>query len=225
MKFSERVWKREAPIFQATLEHPFNVELGEGTLSRERFLFYMKQDACYLVEFSRALALIASRAGDPSLTERFLRFSSGALLAERELHARFLPQEALRAAIEPSPACLAYTRYLLATAAHASVEEAVAAVLPCFWVYSAVGAHLARSSAGDNPYAPWIDAYSAPDFAEGTQEAISLCDALAERASPPLLSLMEKAFSHCMLYEWCFWEDAYQMRLFAYHSLAAEQCL
>lgn len=62
MRFSHALWQQVAPIYQTIIDHPFNRELAEGVLDRGRFLFYLEQDAYYLVRFSRALALIAGRA-------------------------------------------------------------------------------------------------------------------------------------------------------------------
>lgn len=89
MRFSESLWQKTVPIYEQILLHPFNVELAEGSLSKERFLFYMEQDAYYLVFFSKALALIASRFNRSKAIETFLHFSLYALVAERELHASF----------------------------------------------------------------------------------------------------------------------------------------
>ena len=55
MSFSREAWERIAPLYGAILELPFNRELAAGTLSRERFTFYMLQDAHYLTWFGRAL--------------------------------------------------------------------------------------------------------------------------------------------------------------------------
>ena len=50
---------------RAIHEHPFNAELEAGTLDRDRFAFYIVQDARYLVAFSKALATASARATDP----------------------------------------------------------------------------------------------------------------------------------------------------------------
>ena len=65
MSFSKKAWSAIESIYQAILEHPFNQELTAGTLAKERFYFYIKQDALYLVGFARALALAASKALTP----------------------------------------------------------------------------------------------------------------------------------------------------------------
>lgn len=43
------------------------------------------------------------------------------------------------AATEPTPVCDHYVSYLLRIAAIADLPEAIAALLPCFWVYLRVG--------------------------------------------------------------------------------------
>ena len=40
---------------------PFNTELAAGTLSRERFQGYIVQDALYLAQYSRILAIAGAR--------------------------------------------------------------------------------------------------------------------------------------------------------------------
>lgn len=214
MKFSECLWQAAFPIYQQILQHPFNVKLAEGTLDEKRFVFYMEQDSYYLISFSRTLALIAGRSATSKTIHQFLSFSLGALVAERELHASFLPLNFSCDKTEPSPSCMAYTRYLIAMAAAAPLEEAIAAVLPCFWIYREVGRHIAAHCMHCNPYMRWIETYSSQEFSDGTDQAISLLDELAGQASTGALERMMKAFEYSSLFEWHFWNDAYKMIIF-----------
>ena len=60
------------------------------------------------------------------------------------MRASFLTSNDDRNKIDPTSCCLAYTQYLdRQVAATASLEEAVAAVLPCFWIYREVGLNIA----------------------------------------------------------------------------------
>jgi thiaminase (transcriptional activator TenA) len=214
MKFSECLWQETFPIYQQILQHPFNTELAEGTLDEKRFIFYMEQDSYYLISFSRALALIAGRATSSKTIQQFLSFSLGVLVGERELPASFLPSNNSCDRIEPSPSCLAYTQYFLATATTAPLEEAVTAVLPCFWIYREVGRHIAAHCKHANPYMRWIETYSSQEFSDGTDQAIFLLDELAGQASTGALERMKKAFEYSSLFEWHFWNDAYAMIVF-----------
>ena len=59
--FSEQAWQQTAPLRSAIHTLPFNTELAAGTLSRARFQGYIIQDALYLSEYARVLALAAAR--------------------------------------------------------------------------------------------------------------------------------------------------------------------
>lgn len=206
-KFTDRLWEKITPIYEQILHHPFIRELAEGTLCQEKFNFYMQQDAFYLVEFSKTLALIAGRSTSVEMVNHFLMFSTNALNAERSLHQRFL--EGVRDNGAISPACLAYTNYLIATASKASLEESMAAVLPCFWIYREIGQHIKNKSQNDNPYKLWIELYSSECFSKEVDLIISITNKNVNHAS---VKLMELAFKNSALLEWQFWDDAYYLK-------------
>lgn len=210
MNFSEYLWHIIDPIYQRIITHPFNLELAHGTLTQKRFNFYIQQDSLYLIDFSKTLALIAGRSRSVGMIHTFLNFSTGALIAERALHQYFLDfKESSTESIERSPACIAYTSYLIQKATTASLEEAIAAVLPCFWIYREVGRSIAQSSKDDNPYVRCIQTYSSQEFSDQTDQAIAILDQLACQCSDNLLKSMENSFKSCALFEWHFWNDAY----------------
>jgi thiaminase/transcriptional activator TenA len=39
MRFTETLWESITDIYQAIIQHPFNEELAQGTLPREKFAF------------------------------------------------------------------------------------------------------------------------------------------------------------------------------------------
>jgi hypothetical protein len=136
MSFSAEAWQRIGSLYDSILALPFNQEIAAGTLSRERFTFYMLQDALYLTQFGRALAATAARAPDEEAMIQFAGSAQAAVVVERELHAGFFktfgitPEQA--ADTEPSPTCEHYTHYLLAiahTAPYEAVRRGAAAVL------------------------------------------------------------------------------------------------
>ena len=62
-RWSDSAWEAARPVYEKILEHPFVRALADGTLSAERFRFYLRQDALYLVGLdARAAARVA--AGD-----------------------------------------------------------------------------------------------------------------------------------------------------------------
>ena len=78
--FCDQVWEQVGPIRQAMLEMPFNVELRDGTLSRERFQFYMLQDSVYLKVYARVLALCAARVPESALILEYAKAAETAMV-------------------------------------------------------------------------------------------------------------------------------------------------
>ena len=89
-RFSESAWQRTASLREAIHSLPFNVELAAGSLSRERFQTYITQDAIYLGQFSRSLAISAAKAPDTATMQSFAQSALGAIAVEQALHGRYL---------------------------------------------------------------------------------------------------------------------------------------
>ncbi len=212
MKFTGTLWQEIEPIYQAIIEHPFNQELAQGTLEREKFKFYVQQDSLYLADFGRTLALVGSRSRDPVRVLDFVKFAEGAIVVERALHEEYFKLFGITTpTLKQSPTCSAYTNFLLATAAHRSYEEGVAALLPCFWIYREVGHHIYQNAAANNPYQRWIDTYAGEEFGLLVDKAIDITDEAARQASVAAKGLMTDAFVTSTRLEWMFWDSAYRL--------------
>ena len=215
MSFSQDAWRQVEGLYAAILEMPFNRELAAGTLSRERFTFYLLQDTHYLSYIARALAVTGSRAPDNEALIEIAAAAREAVVDERALHDVFYadygitPAEA--EAAEPSPTCSHYTHYLLGVACNAPYEVALAALLPCFWIYWEVGKHLLRVARPDNPYQAWIDNYADAAFGEGVGKMIAISDQAAAAATPATRADMSHAFIRATQLEWMFWDSAYRL--------------
>ena len=55
MNLSQKAWNQTSHIYNSIIRHPFNQELMHGTLSREKFGYYIEQDSIYLKDFAKAL--------------------------------------------------------------------------------------------------------------------------------------------------------------------------
>lgn len=211
MKFTDTLWQENLEIYQAILQLPFNTELTAGKLGEERFAFYVKQDSLYLADFSRALAITGTRAPSAGDLDAFLGFAGEAVAVERALHNTFLQRFGAFVDTDKSPACFAYTHFLLSTAANASYPVACAALLPCFWIYREVGLHIHARADVPNPYQDWIDTYAGEDFSRSVDRAIALTERAAETASESERKRMRKAFTESTRLEWMFWDSAYRL--------------
>jgi thiaminase (transcriptional activator TenA) len=209
MHFSKKTFKEIAPLYEAILALPFNQALMQGTLDTTVFSFYIEQDRLYLQDYGRALAIIAAKS-ESQYIQNFLDFAKGAVLTEQELvHGYFKQKYDYQDTGTLTPATIAYTSFLLKTALLEPVEVAVAAILPCFWVYREVGLYIAKHTKENNPFARWISTYADDAFSKSVDEAITIFDALALDASDSMLQKMTDAFYKSTCLEWHFWNDAY----------------
>ena len=215
-RFSDEAWQRTASLREAIHKLPFNTELAAGSLGRDRFQTYITQDAIYLGQFSRALAISAAKAPDTATMQSFAQNALGAIAVEQALHGRYLRDFGVDpigiADVEPSPDCLAYTSYLIAAAYHEPWEVLVAALLPCFWLYWDVGCAIARAAAPENPYRAWIDTYADERFGEAVRTVIATADRAAAATAAATRAKMLAAFVRACQYEWLFWDGAYRSR-------------
>jgi thiaminase/transcriptional activator TenA len=210
-KFSHGLFGEVQPLLTRIYEHPFNAELSSGTLPSEIFKNYIRQDSLYLVDFTRALALSASRARSEKAIGLLLDLAQGVLFDERALHGRYFAEYGVSDAGRANRTCLGYTSYLMYAAACLDFGESLAALLPCFWIYREVGNHIAKTAAGDNPYHLWIEAYSDESFSEKVDSYVDLVDQTAEEGSPALRANMRKHFMTASEFEYFFWDDAYKL--------------
>src|SRR5437660_5609013 len=198
MAFAQELWRAIGPIYAAILRHPFVRGLTDGSLPRERLRFYVVQDALYLREFARALSLAAARAPQDDWIVMFNEHAAGALRVERALHEGFFEDFGLSAdevaATPPAPTNLAYTSYLLAVAYSAPFHEALAALLPCYWIYWEVGKELERTGSRDPLFARWIATYASEEFGGIVRAVLETTNTLAARLTEDDRGAMRRHF-------------------------------
>jgi thiaminase/transcriptional activator TenA len=208
--FTSTLWQAIAPIYRAILAHPFVAGLTDGSLPREAFRFYAVQDALYLREFARGLSVAAARAPREEWIIMLNEHAAGALRVERTLHESFFKEFGLSpeavAATPLAPVNLAYTSYLLAVAYGAPFHEAIAALLPCYWIYWEVGKTLERAGSRDPLYARWIGTYASEEFGAVVRDVLACVDTLAATLREEDRETMRRHFVTTSRYEWMFWD-------------------
>jgi thiaminase/transcriptional activator TenA len=210
MAFTDELWRAIETIYAAILRHPFLTGLTDGSLPRERFRFYAVQDALYLREFARGLSIAAARAPRDEWIIMFNEHAAEALRVERALHEGFFKEFGLAAedvaATPLAPTNLAYTSYLLAVSYGRPFHEAVAALLPCYWIYWEVGKTLEGAGSTDPLYARWIGTYASDAFGDVVRAVLAATNAMALSVGPAERDAMRQHFLTTSRYEWMFWD-------------------
>jgi thiaminase/transcriptional activator TenA len=215
-RFSDELRAGAAQIWEAQHAHPFVRGIGDGSLPKDRFLAWVKQDYVFLVEYCRLFAFAAGRAPDFETLVAFADLLAATAKGEMELHRRLAGELGISAeeleAVEASPTTRAYTDFLIRTATVGEFSELAAALLPCMWGFSEIGQRLAeRGRPADPHYAAWIDSYADPEFAKLAEWCRSLVDRLATGAPAAAHARMARAFLTSSRYELLFWQAAWEL--------------
>jgi thiaminase/transcriptional activator TenA len=210
--WSDQLWSAMAVPYEAVLEHPFLTGLADGTLPAAAFTRYLAQDAHYLRDYARALALLGARAERLADTAMLARHAFTAAEVELDLHSELLGAVGVdRAALESvdvSPTTYAYTRHLLSTVQQGSFAEGLAAVLPCYWIYARVGQVLVARGSSEPRYQRWIQTYAGTEFGAVVEGVLTLVDRLGTELTPDQQEHAELAALTSARYEWMFFDAA-----------------
>jgi thiaminase/transcriptional activator TenA len=201
-----------APAWQAYVAHDFVQQLGAGTLSKQAFQHYLKQDYLFLIHYARAWALATAKA--TSLAEmRNANASVKAILdVEMGLHVAFCREwgigEAMLEATQEGEATLGYTRYVLARGLDGDLLDLVVALSPCALGYAEIGGTLAAKATPENPYAAWIAMYAGDEFAEIARGVADEVDRLGQtRGGAARFDDLAKTFAQACRLEADFWRQ------------------
>ncbi|OBF93751.1 TenA family transcriptional regulator [Mycobacterium sp. 852002-51152_SCH6134967] len=203
MSLAAQLWTENADVVAEVLANPFVRGIGDGSLDRDLFAGYIAQDAFFLESFARAYGLALSRSADTATLLTFADLLAG-VREELGLHASYAASWGIdMAGVEPAAATLAYTEFLLATAATADVGVVCAAMTPCMRLYAHVGVTLDADTAG--PYAQWVQTYADPGF----DEVASLLERLLDRQAVDV-SAARVAYRRAMRLELAFFDAAFK---------------
>ena len=86
MEFTDIAMELSKEAWQASFQHPFVLQLQEGTLEPSIFRYYLIQDAYYLKSFSEAYHLLAGKTSNEEM-KRLLKQNAQSLV-EGELFIR-----------------------------------------------------------------------------------------------------------------------------------------
>lgn len=201
MALAAQLWTENADVVAQVVANPFVRGIGDGSLDRDLFAGYIAQDAFFLESFARAYALALARSPDTATLLTFADLLAG-VREELGLHASYAASWGIdMGGVEPAAATLAYTEFLLATAATAGVGVVCAAMTPCMRLYAHIGGTLDSDTAG--PYAQWVRTYADPGF-EGVA---SLLERLLDQHADDI-SAARAAYRRAMRLELAFFDAA-----------------
>lgn len=202
---SQQLWQSHQDLAQACLQNPFVRGIATGKLDRQKFAFYIGQDAFFLEAFARAYSIAAAKSPDWE-GFRTLHQLAGGVLEELRLHETYASHWGVNLReVKPAPATRQYIDFLLATAWGNEVGLTVIAMSPCLRLYAFLGQQLAVDGIPDHQYTDWIKTYSDREFEALARQLESLCDRYTT-----LTELVSSTYRYALLCEENFFTAAWE---------------
>jgi thiaminase (transcriptional activator TenA) len=205
-------------IWSGLHAHPFLRELAGGTLPLEKFRFFLEQDLLFLPAFARCMALGAAKSAEPSGLEFFARQLDGIVQLEIPAGRGLLEQvigEGARdcgGSAAMAPANVAYTSFLLATAAGGGPLDILTAILPCSWSYVEIARQLQGELADHPIYAEWVAFYLQDEEADLVADMRASLDRMTGGVVPEReRRRLADIFRMSSRLEGMFWQMAYTL--------------
>ncbi|KAF7726152.1 hypothetical protein EC973_009044 [Apophysomyces ossiformis] len=208
-------------LWSQFIDHPFVRQMADGTLPREAFIFYIKQDYLYLQHYARCAALAAYKSSDIDNCARNAKIVMH-IQQEMQMHLKYCKQWGISKedilATPESVFNVAYTRYVLDKGTTGDQLDLQIAMAPCLLGYGEIGLKLyndPQTKREGNPYWTWICNYAEDSFQEAVRTGKELLEDLAAHSastSPRRFKELCEIFEQATRLEISFWEMGFQQR-------------
>ena len=218
MLFTDYLYESSKEIWDKYLEHPFLVELGEGTLDKEKFRKYLIQDYLYLIEYAKVYAMACVKSRNMRELKKFHNGVAGSIETETANHIMYLKDfgeniEDMEFKYKLNMANESYTSYMKAISVTGTIEEIIAGVLPCTWSYNYIGLKLKekyKNNLEGNFYKSWIETYASDEYVAFKNEWLDFTNELCTNLPDETKEKLKDIFVRASKYELEFWDMAYR---------------
>ena len=207
MTLSKKLWQDNSDLAAESKNSPFVQGILDGTLAKEKFSYYVSQDAFFLKAFARAYIVAGAKAPDWKDFIKLHKLAAG-VLEELKLHESYALQWGVNVdKVSPSPTTRRYTDFVMATAWGHDTGMTVTALTPCMRLYAWLGKELAAQNPEKHRYIEWIRTYSSKDIEELACELEELLDKYGEQKTP----MTAETYRYAMECERDFFQAAFDL--------------
>lgn len=192
-------------LFDRLVNLPFNRGLMSGTLPQEAFKRYLQQDIIYLANYADEMTQLARLFPQTEEGLLFKQFATDSMEAEQALHTMLAQEFGVVNIAPPSSVTMAYMNHTRDCIESGDPAFAMAAILPCIWMYNEIGHYLyAHATRQGNPYYSWIETYQSDLMTRGAELMCAVCNRLASESSQTKQAKMLHLFLKSVWHEYTF---------------------
>lgn len=213
--FIEIARSQTRPFWEGSFNHPFILQLQDGTLPIENFRYYLIQDAYYLRHFSALYKKVAEITEEPALKTQMLENAGHLAEGELAIRANFFEELAVTddelKGTGVAPTAYHYVSHMYRQLVENNDAIAAASLLPCSWLYFEIGQRLRQLNVTSPVpiYQRWIETYGGEEASEAIEKECALLNRLYAESSQEEKDSMVSAFVISARMEFNFWEMAF----------------
>ena len=161
-------------------QHKFLKKLSEGTLKKDYFFNYLKQDYLFLIQFSKAWSLAVLKSDNLDEMKISASTVNDLINFEMQLHIDLcneygISKKDLERTDERNEN-IAYTRYVLELGYSGDFLDLLSALAPCVLGYGEIGLNLKDFKPDNFMYQKWIETYASNEYQEVCKNVSELID-------------------------------------------------
>lgn len=214
----QRLLKANEKAWDVYLHHEFVRQLEKGVLKKENFLFYLKQDYIFLINYAKAFARLCLNADNAKELRFAMKFQNYIVEGELELHKSILQMgiNADKLSVkDESFTNIAYTRYVLSVGDSGNYLDMLVALSACATGYGYIGRELLErldaKALESHPYKEWILTYSGDEFQAEVKEFEDFVNSY--KVDEAYFTKLSEIFNTTTRLETAFWQHALTMQL------------
>ena len=208
--WSQQIWDKSSKIYNAILELDFLKELSNGALDNDAFGRYIAQDEIYLKNYYHQMNMLAEMMENEHDKNLFISFAQSGMEGEAAMHELLIGRYGINTQVKSSVVTSEYNDHICNGISTGNTCIALAAVLPCMWIYNRVGLHILNNSTLEgNPFKEWILEYGQEEFTVGVNKVLKMIDTMAADADGQTRQMMDYYYLKSALYEYAFWDYGY----------------
>lgn len=220
MKLIEQMSAAVKDIWDQYYTHPFVKGIENGTLDKEKFRYYIKQDYLYLLEYTKVFGIGIAKSKSTEMIRLFASYIQLLTDGEMDIHRGYMGKFGItEKEIADTPRALdnlSYTSYMIRVAYEEGEAEILAALLSCAYSYEMI----ARNIVKNNPkatehefYGDWITGYSDDAYSNENKILIETLEKLTSHYTDEQKRHIVDIYVACSRYELAFWDLAWNMRV------------
>ncbi|MDK2818785.1 MAG: hypothetical protein KFW21_04985 [Spirochaetota bacterium] len=211
MCFCNQLWIENQDIIQKIVSMDFLQDMFDGSLSDEKFYYYIEQDIHYLNDYAKANAYLMTKSENSEQLQFFLDSINASFEEQKRVHSHYTTQLVYSQKNTFTPAFKNYSVFILYHTASKSLPIGYASIMACPWLYVYLGEYFSAKKFNNNKYQYWFEANCTTEVQEWLSKQKKYLETFANN-NPSYHKEMKKLFREALFLEYEFWNDAYLLK-------------